>query len=208
MNPQEPPQRSRKTPMSSAAECRPLRPNHAAMSTQGMPESAWKTKTACFRRGRWLVKCEPKAPGRYVMSVQIAGSAPRTVLEAPRCERKTGTMATTEMSARETPQNSSTQRAHATFFQWRSSGRVMAAETSSLEYGEQRGHGVMRAIPEPHRVRETTTAPTAIMSAAYPNPSIGFASHSAQTTRLETRSPAPFTIPSTPNAVPRVSGEE
>src|SRR3989442_382213 len=66
------------------------------------------------------------------MSVQMAGSAPKTVFDAPRCERNTGTMATTEMSAREIPQNASTKRAQVTFFQWRSSGSVMAAEPIRL----------------------------------------------------------------------------
>ena len=42
----------------------------------------------------------------------------------------------------------------------------MAAETSSLKCGEQRGEGLEVAMPKGHRARDTTTAPAAIMSAA------------------------------------------
>jgi len=64
MKAHDPPQRTRNTPMSSASLWRLPKANHAPSSTQGMPDSAWKTKTACFRSGRWLVKCDPNAPGR------------------------------------------------------------------------------------------------------------------------------------------------
>jgi hypothetical protein len=46
------------------------------------------------------------------------------VFVAPSRLKNTGRIATIEINERESPQNASTERRHAMFFQWRSSGRV------------------------------------------------------------------------------------